>query len=87
MGLGILWMLLPDEALVLVVLGAALAVLLGLVAARSLVRLLGLLLLLPFLGPLAEWLFSELPPWVGLAVLVVQLLPREALLPRRVTLD
>jgi hypothetical protein len=66
----ILWVLLPDEALPLLLVGAAVAVMLGLLRPRALVGLLGLCLLLPVIGAGLEVLLGQLPAWVSLLVLV-----------------
>ena len=64
---GVLWTLLPDEALPLVIMVAGLMMILGF--RRAGLGVLGTALLLPVLAPFVEALFGELPPWVSLVVL------------------
>lgn len=64
-----IWMLVPDEALALLIAGVGLALMLGLLSGRTALGLLGLLLFLPLLAPFLEALLGELPPWVSLVIL------------------
>ena len=66
---GVLWMLLPDAALPLLFVGGCIALIFGLVRGRALFGVLGLLLFLPVLGPLAAGGFEQLPPWLSLVIL------------------
>jgi hypothetical protein len=70
MGLGRLWLLLPDEALPLVLVIAAFGVMFGLMRGRSFLGLVALIVFLPVLGLLLEQVLGALPPWVALLVLV-----------------
>jgi len=64
---GVLWALLPDEALPLVVVAAGLMMILGF--RQAALSILGMVLLFPILAPFVEALFGELPPWVSLVIL------------------
>lgn len=64
---GMLWALLPDEALPLIVLGAGLAFILGF--RQAALGLLTLVMLLPVFAPFIEACFAELPPWVALVII------------------
>lgn len=64
---GVLWALLPDEALPLVVMAAGLMMILG--CRQTALSILGMVLLFPMLAPLVEALLGELPPWVSLVIL------------------
>lgn len=67
---GTLWMLMPDEALPLVIAGVGLALMLGLVSGRAALGIvLGLVVLPPLLAPLVEAVMGGLPPWVSLVIL------------------
>jgi len=63
-------LLLPEEAWVLVITGAGLALILGLVTLRAVGRLLGMLLLLTLLAPLLGEMFEALPPWASNLVML-----------------
>lgn len=69
-----LWLLLPDEALVLVVGVIGLGLASGLVRPRTAGRLLGLVVLLLVMAPFVEVLLDLLPWWVLLALGMVVLL-------------
>ncbi len=72
---GALWMLMPDAAMPLVVLGVGLAVLFGFLRGRAALALLFGLLVLPILlAPFVETAMAELPAWISLAVLLLLLL-------------
>lgn len=62
------WLLawLPDEALVLVVLGLGLALTLGLITGQAVLRTLGFLLLFPVIALFAGAILGNLPGWVSL---------------------
>ncbi len=67
--MGWIWMLVPDEALPLLVMGVGLALVLGLLNGRAALGLLGFLLLVPLLALFVETVLGELPPWVSLVLL------------------
>jgi hypothetical protein len=67
----LLWLLLPDEVLILVIAALALAVIVGLIRLRTALGIVGALALGIILTPFIEALFENLPPWVSLAVLIV----------------
>lgn len=73
--MSLLWMLLPDGALLLVVVGIGLATILGLLRGGAAFSLLGVVLLFALLGPFVEGIVEgvagTLPPWMSLALLVV----------------
>lgn len=69
--MSVLWMLLPDGALLLVIVGIGLATILGLLRGGAAFSLLGVVLLFALLGPFAEGIAGMLPPWIALALLVV----------------
>lgn len=70
-----LWMLLPDWALPLIILGIALATVFGLLRGGTAFSLLGVVLLFallgPFVGGIVEGIAGTLPPWMLLALLVI----------------
>lgn len=69
---GALWMLVPDEALPLIVVGIGLALMLGFITGRAaLTLILTFVLLPPLLAPFIEGILGELPPWVSLLLLAV----------------
>lgn len=68
---GTLWMLLPDEALLLLMVGVGIALILGLLTGRTAIGVLALLILFPILAPFVEALFGTLPAWVSLLILVI----------------
>ncbi len=65
---GVLWMFIPDEALLLIVLGLGFAVMFGLLTFRV---ALGLIVALAVLPPFVEGVLGDLPPWVSLVLLAV----------------
>jgi hypothetical protein len=69
-----LWWFVPDEllAIVLVLMGGG--VMLGLVKLRTALTLLGFLLLLPFMDPIARAVFDLLPGWLVLLIVVALVL-------------
>ena len=67
----LLWLLLPDEFLVLVISALALAVIVGLIRLRAAFGVIGALALGIILTPFIEALFENLTPWLSLAGLVV----------------
>lgn len=68
--MGALWLLIPDEALVLVIAAIGLGLILRLISGRTAAAVLGMLVLLLVLAPAAEVLFASLPSWVGILILV-----------------
>lgn len=68
---GAIWMLLPDEALPLLILGVGFTMILGLLRGRAALGILLMLLLAPVLAPFVEALMGVLPPWISLIVLAV----------------
>ena len=64
-----LWMLLPDEALAIVLIGLCVAWMLGLVRGRAVWGFLGAILLVAALSPFVEALFSALPLWASLLIM------------------
>lgn len=69
--MSVLWMLLPDGALILVICGIGLATIFGLLRGGAAFSLLGAVLLFALLGPFVEGIAGVLPPWISLALLVV----------------
>lgn len=67
----LLWLLLPDEFLILVIAAIALAVIIGLIRLRAALGILGALVLGIIFTPFIAALFENLPPWVSVAVLFV----------------
>ena len=65
-----LWLLIPDEAMILIVVGLGLALMLRLLSGRAAVGILGALFLMLILGPFVEVLLESLPGWVGIVILV-----------------
>ncbi len=66
---GLAWVL-PDEALVVLLVVAVLGLMLGLVSGRVVGGLLVLLVALPIVGGVAEMVLVQMPAWVTLIVLV-----------------
>ena len=72
MGWGALWMLIPDEALPLIIAGIGVTLMLGFISGRgALMLILSLVLLPPLLAPFIEGILGELPPWMSLLILAV----------------
>lgn len=73
--MSLLWMLLPDGALLLAVVAIGLATILGLLRGGAAFSLLGVVLLFALLGPFVEGIVEgvagTLPPWMSLVLLVV----------------
>jgi hypothetical protein len=65
-----LWLLVPEEALGLVLVAAIFALMFGLMRGRSFVGLVALIVFLPTLALVIEHVLGALPPWVALLVLV-----------------
>lgn len=65
------WALLPDEVLLVVIVGIGFALTVGLLSRGAAFAVIGMLLLFALLGPIAEGVMGELPPWIALALLVV----------------
>lgn len=68
------WAMLPDELLLLVIVGIGLALMVGLLSRSAAFGLIGMLLLFALLGPFVEGIMGDMPPWVGLIILVVVIL-------------
>jgi hypothetical protein len=66
-----LWFFLPDEALPLIVVGLGIALILGILTGRTMLGILGLVLLFPILSPFVESAMGSLPPWIALLILVI----------------
>ena len=66
-----LWFFLPDEALPLLIVGVALALIIGLLTGRAALIILGLLILIPILTPFVEALLGAMPAWIALVILVI----------------
>lgn len=64
-----LWLLIPDEALVLVIMLIGLGLMVGLLRPRSAGRLVGGVVLMLLLTPFVESFVSSLPWWVNLLLL------------------
>ena|SRR5437870_3135777 len=62
----LLWLFIPDSALVLVIAGVGLAVLLGIIRGRQAASILGGIVLMLLLTPFLESLFDALPLWLTL---------------------
>ncbi len=70
MNWSLLWSFLPDWTLPILIVGVALAVLLGVLKLRAAIPILAMLLAFPILGPFVESLFGQLPPWLALLTFV-----------------
>jgi hypothetical protein len=68
---GAAWLLLSEEALGLVLVVAAFALMFGLMRGRAFLGLVALIVLLPTMTLLVEEILGQLPPWVVLVVVVV----------------
>ena len=66
-----LWALLPDEFMVVVIIGVGLALMVGLIAGRRAWQILGTIFLVLLLAPFVEALVASLPWWLLLLGLVV----------------
>jgi uncharacterized membrane protein len=69
--LTLLWFLLPDEALILLLVVGGFLVMFGLVSARAVLGVVVLLALLPVVAPLIEEGFAALPAWLAVVLLGV----------------
>jgi len=65
-----LWLWLPDEAMVLVIVAIGLALMLGLIRGRAALGLLGAVVLVLLAGPFIDALVAALPFWILLIVLL-----------------
>jgi hypothetical protein len=65
-----LWLFLPDEALPLLIIGAALALIVGIFRPRAALGLIVSVLLLLILAPFVQLLIAALPGWLLLVLLV-----------------
>jgi hypothetical protein len=72
--MSLLWALIPDEALVLVIVVIGLGLMLGIIRSRTAASMIGGLVLLVLLGPFIEALFAALPWWLTLLLLVFVIL-------------
>jgi hypothetical protein len=66
----LLWMFLPDEFVILVIVGVALAMIVGLVRGRTAAGIIGGLILMLLAQPLIDALVDALPGWLLLLVLL-----------------
>ncbi len=66
----LLWMLIPDELLILVVAVLALGFMVGLVRGRMLAAVLGGVVLMALAGPIIEALVDALPGWLLCLLLI-----------------
>jgi hypothetical protein len=64
-----LWMLLPDEAMILVIAGIGLALILGLINRKAAMGIMGTIILSLLLAPFLDSLFQLLPLWLLLLIL------------------
>jgi cellulose synthase/poly-beta-1,6-N-acetylglucosamine synthase-like glycosyltransferase len=64
----ILWSLVPDSALPLVIVGVALALIVGVIKRRAAFSIIGFFVLSILLSPLFEVIFSMLPWWLTLLI-------------------
>ena len=69
--MGLLWTLIPDEALIIVIAGIGIALMLGVIRAKAALPMLGGIVLMVLLGPFVEALFLALPWWAIIAVVLV----------------
>jgi len=65
-----LWLLLPEEALPLILIGGAFLIMLRIVSLRAVLGAVIFFALLPVFSPIIESLFSVLPAWVTLLFFV-----------------
>jgi amino acid transporter len=72
--MGLLWTLIPDEALILVIAAIGLGLILGIIRGKTAVSMIGGIVLMLLLEPFVESLFAALPWWLTIAVLVVLVL-------------
>jgi len=67
--MGLLWALIPDEALILVIAAIGIALILGIMRGRTAASMIGGIVLMILLEPFVEGLFAALPWWLTIAVL------------------
>ena len=67
----LLWFLLPDQALILILIGGAFLVMFRLASVRAVLGTVLVLAVLPVFAPVIEGIFSALPGWLSLVVLAV----------------
>ena len=67
----VLWGLVPDEAMILIIVGVALLSMFGLMRGKIVSTLVGLVVIPILVAPYFESLFASLPLWVSLTTLVV----------------
>jgi len=61
---GLLFALLPDNALILVIMGIGFALIIGVVNRRMAFQFVGIIILYLMLAPFIESIFGQLPPWL-----------------------
>jgi len=67
----LLWFILPDEAVLLVLVVGGLLVICRLVSVRAVLGVVVLMTMVPVLAPLIEEVFAALPGWLALGLLAV----------------
>lgn len=67
----LLWFLLPDNALILILVGGAILVMFGRASVRAVLGIVLLLAFLPVMAPIIEAVLDALPGWVSLLLLAV----------------
>ncbi len=67
----LLLLVLPDQFLGLLVMVASLGIIIGVVKPRTVMQLIGMILLASISAPFIEVLFTILPWWVGLGVMCI----------------
>ena len=70
MPMKLLWMFLPDEFVILIIVGVALAMMVGLVRGRTAAGIIGGLILMLLAQPFIDALVDALPGWLLLLVLL-----------------
>jgi hypothetical protein len=66
----LLWMFLPDEFVIVIIAGVALAMIVGLIRGRAAAGIIGGLVLMLLTQPLIDALIDALPGWILLLLLV-----------------
>jgi hypothetical protein len=70
-GMKLLWLVLPDNFVILVIAVIALGLIVGLVKPKAAFAFIGTLLLSIVLSPFVEAIFAALPSWVSVLALIV----------------